>query len=87
MTNRQIENQMGKLSFIRNIGKLSIGRSTSFQKENEDGSWTKFGKITCDTVGCRPRKFTVSGSEVIPNGGGYTYKRIISNLLDRYEIS
>lgn len=80
MTNRQIENMMGTVSFIRNIGKLSIGRSTSFQRENDDGTWTKLGKITCDTVGYRPRKFTVSGSEVIPNGGGYTYKRIIHNL-------
>ena len=79
MTNKQTKDINGILSFARNIGKLSIGRSTKFKS-----SWgTRYGKVTCDTVGRYPRLFTVSGSEVIPNGTGYTYSKIMENLFDQ----
>ena len=79
MTNTQIENLNGLRSFANNIGKLSIGRSTRFKSS----FGTRYGKVTCDTVGRLPRLFTVSGSEVMPNGTGYTYKRIMENLFNQ----
>lgn len=79
MTNTQIKNIDGIRSFANNIGKLSIGRSTNFKS----CYGTRYGKVTCETVGRRPRLFMVSGSEVIPNGSGYTYKTLMRNLFDQ----
>lgn len=78
MTKTQSNTINGLASFCNNIGKLSIGRSTRFVSPM-DGS--RYGKVTCTSVGERPRKFMVSGSEIIPNGTGYTYKTIMSNLF------
>ena len=79
MTNTQIRDINGIQSFSNNIGKLSIGRSTKFKSS----LGTRYGKITCDTVGRRPRLFSVAGSEVIPNGTGYTYSTIMKNLFSQ----
>ena len=81
MTTRQKENWNRKASFINNIGKLSVGRRTSFRRIEPDGKEHVVATVTCDTVGVRPRKFTVTSSTV-PCGNGYTYKRIMSNFLD-----
>lgn len=81
MTNSQIKNLNGLHSFVRNIGKLSYGRSTKFKSADEEGFGARYGKVTCTSVGERPRKFTVSGSQVMPNGTGYTYKTIMNNLI------
>ena len=78
MTNNQIKDIDGIRSFARNIGKLSIGRSTKFKSS----MGTRYGKVTCDTIYRYPRLFTVSGSEVMPNGTGYTYTKIMENLFD-----
>ena len=78
MTNNQINDIKGLASFARNIGKLRVGRATRFRSS----LGTRYGKITCDTIGCRPRLFSVGGSEVIPNGSGYTYSKIMENLFD-----
>ena len=77
MTNTQIKDINGLRSFANNIGKLSVGRSTKFKSS----VGTRYGKVTCDTIYRRPRLFSVSGSEVIPNGTGYTYSRILDNLF------
>lgn len=82
MTQRQINNTLGTLCFIDNINKLSVGRTTKFYRENGDGTQTLVGKVRCDTVGERPRKFSVTSSDLIPVGGGYTLKTIQSHILD-----
>lgn len=82
MTQRQINNMVGTISFVDNINKLSIGRSTKFYRQNADGSRTLVAKVRCDTVGERPRKFSVTSSEMIPMGGDYTLKTIQSHILD-----
>lgn len=79
MTNNQIKDINGVVSFARNIGKLSIGRSTKFKSSYG----TRYGKVTCNTVGRYPRLFTVAGSEVMPNGDGYTYTKIMDNLMNQ----
>lgn len=82
MTKRQVENALGTLNFVDNINKLSVGRSTKFFRENSDGSHTLVAKVRCDTVGERPRKFSVTSSDMLPVGGGYTLKTIQSHILD-----
>ena len=82
MTNRQLNNAVGTIKFVQNIGKLSFGRSTKFYRKNADGSETLIGKVRCDTVGQRPRKFSVTSSDFMPIGGGYTLKTIQSHVLD-----
>lgn len=82
MTKRQVENTLGTLNFVDNINKLSIGRTTKFFRKNADGSDTLVAKVRCDTIGERPRKFSVTNSDMIPVGGGYTLKTIQSHILD-----
>ena len=82
MTIRQVENAIGTLRFVDNISKLSIGRSTKFYRKNEDGSMTLIGKVRCDTIGERPRKFSVTSSDYMPVGGNYTLKTIQKHILD-----
>ena len=82
MTKRQMNNAVGTVKFVNNIGKLTVGRSTKFYRENADGSHTLIGKVRCDTVGVRPRKFSVTSSDYMPVGGDYTLKTIQSHVLD-----
>lgn len=87
MTNRQFMNTFGKMRFADNINKLSLGRSTSFYKEEEDGSETLIAKVRCDTVGVRPRKFSVTSSQAIPVGSNYTLRTIQSHLFDDHPLA
>lgn len=83
MTNTQLNTLKGLTSFANNIGKLSIGRSTTFVRQYSDGTEHKYAKVRCDTVGRRPRLFTVSSDGFnMPSGGGYTYKKIMENLFN-----
>jgi len=82
MTNRQLNNTVGMIKFSQNIGKLSVGRTTSFYRDNMDGSETLIGKVRCDTYGERPRKFTITNSDILPVGGGYSLKSINKKLFD-----
>ena len=82
MTNTQKDIINNFASFVNNVGKLSIGRSTRLVRTYEDGSKRVLAKVTCDTLGQRPRLFTVSSSGAIPAGSGYTYKKIIKNIFD-----
>lgn len=82
MTKRQVENALGTLNFVDNINKLSVGRSTKFFRENADGSHTLVAKVRCDTIGERPRKFSVTSSDILPVGGNYTLKTIQRHILD-----
>lgn len=83
MTNKQMYN-LGKInSFANNVGKLSVGRSTTLTMVDAKGDDKVMVKVTCDTVGQTPRLFTVSSaSAYLPTGKGYTYKRIMHNLFD-----
>lgn len=82
MTTRQFTNSINKIKFGLNMNKLSIGRSASLYKEEADGTMTLVAKVRCDTVGERPRKFSVTSSKAIPMGSGYTLKKIQSHLFD-----
>ena len=65
MTNRQLNNAVGTIKFVQNIGKLSFGRSTKFYRENADGSKTLIGKVRCDTVQEELEFFLVACNELI----------------------
>lgn len=82
MNNRQLHNVYGKIAFINNINKLSKGRRTSFYKENADNTISLLATVRCDTKGVRPRKFSVTNSDVIPVGSNYSLKTIERHLLD-----
>ena len=82
MTKRHIKNTLGTLNFVDNINKLSLGRSTKFFRKNADGSDTLVAKVRCDTVGEKPRKFSVTNSDILPVGGNYTLKTIQNHILD-----
>lgn len=82
MTKRQVKNAIGTLRFVDNINKLSVGRSTKFFRKNTDGSHTLLAKVRCDTVDERPRKFSVTNSDIFPRGGNYTYKTLANKFLD-----
>ena len=82
MTKRQITNWNRKASFINNVGKLSVGRKTSLVRQEPDGKEHVVATVVCETVGIRPRKFSVYSS-TLPQGGGYTYRGIMNNFLDR----
>ena len=83
MTNKQMYNLSKINSFANNVGKLSVGRSTTLTMIDEKGDDKNMVKVTCDTVGQYPRLFTVSSpSAYLPSGKGYTYKRIMHNLFD-----
>ena len=88
MTNQQLYN-LGKVnSFAINIDKLSRGRSTKLSICDKNGDERILAKVTCDTVGQFPRKFTVrSASGFLPEGCGYTYKRIMSNLFSNISLT
>lgn len=82
MTNRQMSNIVRKASFANNIGKLKQGCSTRWVKDTPDGEVTVCS-VKCLTKGERPRKFAVSSAcKAMPSGYGYTYKTIMSHLLD-----
>lgn len=82
MTKVQEKTVKGLASFANNVGKLSIGRSTRLIREYSDGTSRVLAKVTCDTVGQRPRLFTVSSNGVLPSGTGYTYRKVMENIID-----
>ena len=83
MTHRQYRNTIKKARFGVNIGKLSVGRTSSLWNENADGSKVLVATVRCDTIGVRPRRFTVTNSHTgVPIGGGYTIRKICENLYD-----
>ena len=67
--------------FVRRISKLKVGESTRLKIKRNVLDDNNYGKVTCLTVGESPRKFMVSGSNIIPNGKGYTLKKIVENLV------
>jgi hypothetical protein len=83
MTTRQYKNSLSKTRFGININKLTVGRSLSLWNKNSDGSKTLVATVRCDTVGERPRRFSVTNSHVgIPVGSKYTIGKICENLYD-----
>lgn len=83
MQNRQWNNTVGTLKFLENINKLTVGRKTEFWRENDDGSVSLVARVRCDTKNVRPRKFTVTCSDMIPRGTKYKYSTIVKNITDR----
>ena len=82
MTNKQIENLTRYNSFIKNIGKLSVGRKTRLRSIDQDGTERVLATVRCDTRNEYPRKFTVmSSSGYMQTGSGYTYQRVVKNAI------
>lgn len=77
-----VANLKNKAKFIKNIEKLSLGQTCSYKYIKEDGTTEILAKVTCDTIGQTPRKYTMR-SKYFPSGKGYTSAKIIENVLTK----